>query len=77
VLMSSTHCAYPQVISRHLASFRVVKFHVSAAHDHFWVGFDSRQLPVGACGRGCGQLGREETEDLLLLSAWHTFRLDA
>jgi hypothetical protein len=44
VLMPSTHCAFPRVGSRHLTSFRVVKFHVSAAHDHFWGGFDSRQL---------------------------------
>src|SRR5277367_3767942 len=44
VLMPSTPSAYPHVISRHLASFRVVKFYVSAAHDHFWGGFDSRQL---------------------------------
>jgi hypothetical protein len=44
MLMPSTPSAYPQVISRHLASFRVVQFYVSAAHDHFWGGFDSRQL---------------------------------
>jgi hypothetical protein len=42
--MPSTPSAYPHVISRHLASFRVFKFYVSAAHDHFWGGFDSRQL---------------------------------
>src|SRR5271156_3743262 len=44
VLMPSTPSAYPHVISRHLASFRVVKFCVSAALDHFLGGFDSRQL---------------------------------
>src|ERR1700739_3833532 len=42
--MPSTHCAYPQVVSRHLTWFRVVKFHVSAATDDFWGGVDSRQL---------------------------------
>jgi hypothetical protein len=49
VLMPSTPSPYPQVISRRLASFRVVKFHVSAAHDHFWGGFDSRQLHQYLC----------------------------
>jgi hypothetical protein len=44
VFMPSTPFAYPQVISRRFAYFRVVKFHVSAAHEHFWGGFDSRQL---------------------------------
>jgi hypothetical protein len=42
--MPSTPSAYPQVISRHLASFRVVKPHLSAAQADFWAGFDSRQL---------------------------------
>jgi hypothetical protein len=41
--MPSTPFAYPQVISRHLASFRVVKPHLSAAQADFWAGFDSRQ----------------------------------
>src|SRR5277367_4463343 len=44
VLMPSTPSAYPPVISRHLASFRVVKFYVSAAQVDFWAWFDSRQL---------------------------------
>jgi hypothetical protein len=30
--MPSTPSAYPQVMSRRFSSFRVVKFHVSAAH---------------------------------------------
>ncbi len=46
MLMPSTPSPspYPQVISRHLASLRVVKFYVSPAHDHFCGGFDSRQV---------------------------------
>jgi hypothetical protein len=44
LLMPSTLSAYPQVISRRFAYFRVVKFRVSTVHDHFWSGFDSRQL---------------------------------
>src|SRR5271163_1697471 len=61
MLMPSTPSAYPQVISRHLASFRVVQFYVSAAHDHFWGGFDSRQLHQkgrrsGSC-RGPARIG--------------------
>ena len=44
VLMPSTPSAYPQVISRNLASFRVVKLSVSAGHKAFCDGFDSRQL---------------------------------
>jgi hypothetical protein len=35
LLMPSTLSVYPQVISRRLASFRVVEFDVSAAHGHF------------------------------------------
>jgi len=42
--MSSTPFAYPQVISRTFALFRVGKSHVSAAHSYFWDGLDSRQL---------------------------------
>ena len=30
--MPSTRCTYPQVISRHFVSFRVVKFRFSAVH---------------------------------------------
>jgi len=44
VLMSSTPFAYPQVVSRTFASFRVAIFSVSAAQRDFWRGFDSRQL---------------------------------
>jgi len=44
LLMPSTLSAYPQVIWRRLASFRVVKFNVSAAHSRLWSEFDSRQL---------------------------------
>jgi hypothetical protein len=35
--MPSTPAAYPQVISRAFASFRVPKFRVSAAQGNFWV----------------------------------------
>jgi hypothetical protein len=42
--MPSTPFPSPQVVSRTFALFRVVRFHVSAAHDLFWGGFDSRQL---------------------------------
>jgi hypothetical protein len=44
MLMPSTPPAYLQVISRTFASFRVVKFSVSAVHSHFCNGFDSRHL---------------------------------
>ena len=44
MLMPSTPPAYPQVISRRFMYFRVVKFRISAGHDDFWGGFDSRQL---------------------------------
>jgi hypothetical protein len=40
VLMPSTPFAYPQVISRTFALFRVVNSSISAGHDHFWGGFD-------------------------------------
>jgi hypothetical protein len=43
LLMRSTHSAYPQVISRRFASFRVRKSGVFAVKDDFWGGFDSRQ----------------------------------
>jgi hypothetical protein len=42
--MSSTPFAYPQVVSRLFASFRVVKSSISAVHTGFCSGFDSRQL---------------------------------
>ena len=44
VLMPSTPLAYPQVISRCFASFRVVKFSIFAGHADFCAEFDSRQL---------------------------------
>jgi hypothetical protein len=44
VLTPSTSFAYPQVVSRTFASFRVSKCDVYAAHQHFCSGFDSRQL---------------------------------
>ena len=44
VLMPSTPLAYPRVVSRCFASFRVVTFRVSAGHRHICSGFDSRQL---------------------------------
>ena len=42
--MPSTPFAYPQVVSRTFASFRVVKSSVSAGQRDFCAGFDSRQL---------------------------------
>jgi hypothetical protein len=42
--MSSTRWLYPQVVSRLLASFRVLDSVVFAAHAAFWAWFDSRQL---------------------------------
>jgi hypothetical protein len=44
LLTPSTPFAYPQVVSRCFASFRVAKSSVSAAHSDFCSGFDSRQL---------------------------------
>jgi hypothetical protein len=44
VLMPSTPSAYPQVVSRCLASFRVVKSGISAVHAVLCAWFDSRQL---------------------------------
>ena len=44
VLMPSTPFAYPQVISRRFAYFRVVRFGVSAGQVDFCAEFDSRQL---------------------------------
>jgi hypothetical protein len=41
--MPSTPSAYPQVISRRSAYFRVVSFDISAAQCDFGDGFDSRQ----------------------------------
>ena len=42
--MSSTPSAYPQVIRRHFASFRVVKSSISAIQAILCAWFDSRQL---------------------------------
>ncbi len=47
VLTPSTPFAYPQVVSRTLASFRAVRFRVSAGQCDFSSGFDSRQLHLG------------------------------
>jgi hypothetical protein len=44
VLMASTPPAYPQVVSRYFASFRVVKSSISAGHAALCAWFDSRQL---------------------------------
>jgi hypothetical protein len=44
LLMPSTPFAYPQVISRGFAYFRVVKMRISAGQRHLRSGFDSRQL---------------------------------
>jgi len=44
MLTPSTPAAYPQVVSRRFAHFRVVKFGVSAGQLDFWDWFDSRQL---------------------------------
>jgi hypothetical protein len=44
VLTPSTPLAYPQVVSRSFALFRVVKFSVLARKATFCSGFDSRQL---------------------------------
>ena len=52
MLMPSTPLAYPQVISRTFASFRVVKYGVSAGQRHSRAGFDSRQLHREGQGQG-------------------------
>lgn len=44
MLMPSTPFAYPHVVSRTFASFRVLNFYVSAGQGNFCTGFDSRQL---------------------------------
>jgi hypothetical protein len=44
VLMPSTPPAYPHVVLRTFASFRVVKFDISPGQHDFCNGFDSRQL---------------------------------
>jgi hypothetical protein len=49
--MPSTPFAYPQVVSRTFASFRVAKFSVSAGHGDFCDGFDSRQLHREGAGQ--------------------------
>src|SRR6476620_5252707 len=51
--MPSTPDAYPQVISRTFALFRVLKFDVSAGQQDFWAGIDSRQLHRKQQFRGC------------------------
>lgn len=52
VLTPSTPFAYSQVLSRTLASFRVLKLSVCADHQHFRSGFDSRQLHRKDTGQG-------------------------
>jgi hypothetical protein len=52
VLMPSTPLAYLQVVSRCLASFRVVDSTVSAGRADFWAWFDSRQLHTEDAGQG-------------------------
>jgi len=47
LLTLSTPFAYPQVVSRTFALFRVVNLSVSAGHSDFCTGFDSRQLHQG------------------------------
>jgi hypothetical protein len=44
MLMPSTPFAYPQVVSRTFASFRVVNLGVSAGQLDFCGGFDPRHL---------------------------------
>jgi hypothetical protein len=44
MLMPSTASVYPQVASRRLASFRVVKSSISAGQPVLCAWFDSRQL---------------------------------
>jgi hypothetical protein len=65
LLMPSTPVAYPQVVSRAFAPFRVVNSRVSAGQLDFCAGFDSRQLltsemlvsrSFGAVGRALHQL---------------------
>src|SRR5277367_3968455 len=55
--MPSTPAAYPQVVSRTFASFRVPKFGVLAGHGHFCAGFDSRQLHRNTGERYRGEPG--------------------
>ena len=43
-VLTSTPFAYPQVVLRTFASFRVLKFSVSTGQRDFYSGFDSRQL---------------------------------
>jgi hypothetical protein len=45
VLTPSTRFAYPHVVSRTFALFRVVNFSVSAGQRDFCSGFDFRQTP--------------------------------
>ena len=51
-LMASTPSAYPQVVLRTFASFRVVKPSVSAAQPVLCAWFDSRQLHREDAGQG-------------------------
>src|SRR5271156_122658 len=64
VLMPSTPSAYPHVISRHLASFRVVKFYVSAARPFLgWVRFPAApQFHEAGCCRFVPAVGHSTLE---------------
>jgi hypothetical protein len=50
--MPSTPSAYPQVVSRCFALFRVVKSIISAVHAVLCAWFDSRQLHNEDAGQG-------------------------
>ena len=52
MLTPSTPLAYPQVVSRSFALFRVVNFSVLAGRATFCSGFDSRQLHWKDAGQG-------------------------
>ena len=70
----STRFAYSQVFSRAFASFRVVRFDVSAGQRHFCSGFDSRQLHherpwSGVVPKIIGRLTRHQTAVRVLITA--------
>ena len=52
VLTPSTPVAYPLVVSRTFASFRIARFSVPAGQGDFGSGFDSRQLHRNGPGQG-------------------------
>jgi len=74
LLTPSTPFAYPQVVSRRFAYFRVVRFDVSAGQRHFCSGFDSRQLHherpwSGVVPKIIGRLTRHQTAVRVLITA--------